>query len=588
MIKKLFPSVKGFGWYALFSMIFVAGETLLEVLIPKLMADIINIGVATADLDYVVSVGLQMIGLALLALICGAASGRCAAVAATGFARNLRRDLFYHMQDFSFANIDRFSTASLITRLTVDVNNAQMSFMMIIRVLVRAPAMLVAATAMAYAINARLSLVFFLAIPVLGLALGLISVKAYPRFGAMLEKYDLMNGAVQERLTAIRLIKSFVREDHERESFGQVSDRVRQFQIRAERVVITNAPIMMLTTYVCIIAVLWFGGNMIIAGAMAPGDLVTFITYIGQILMSLMMISMIFIMLVISRSSVKRICECLDEVSDVRDRENAAPEGPQDGSVEFRQVDFSYSKDPDKLNLRDINLKIDSGMTVGIIGGTGAAKTTLVQLIPRLYDVTRGQVLVGGRDVRDYPVARLRDAVAMVLQNNLLFSGTIADNLRWGDPQATDQELEAAARAASAHDFITSFPQGYQTVLGQAGVNVSGGQKQRLTIARALLKRPKIIILDDSTSAVDTATDAAIRAAFRKSLQATTAIIIAQRISSVMEADMIVVLDEGHIAACGSHEQLLAENPIYREVYESQMQGAAEAAALAEGGAIHG
>ncbi len=586
MIKKLLPYARGFIGYAVLGMVMIVAEVVLEVFIPRIMSDIIDVGVANLDMHYVLAAGGRMVLMAMLALICGASSARFSAVAATGFARNLRQALFHKLQDYSFANIDRFSTASLITRLTVDVTNTQTAFLMCIRVLIRAPLMLTAATVMVITTNARLSTVFLVAIPVLAVVLFSMARMAYPRFKTMLGKYDDMNASVQEKLTGIRLIKSFVREDHERADFASDANEVREAQMRAEKVVISNAPVMMLTTYACIVAVLWFGGKQIIAGTMLSGDLISFITYIGQILISLMILSMVFIMLVVSRASIQRICECLEEVPDIRDREFAPGEEaprPENGAVEFRHVDFSYSSDPDNLNLRDVNLKIDSGMTVGILGGTGSAKTTLVQLIPRLYDVTAGQVLVAGRDVRDYRVADLRDGVAMVLQNNLLFSGTIEENLRWGKADATQEEIEAAARAACAHDFITSFPKGYQTELGQAGVNVSGGQKQRLTIARALLKQPRIIILDDSTSAVDTATDAAIRKAFREQLGDTTAIIIAQRISSVMDADLIVVLDEGQIVATGDHRSLLETCSIYQEVYASQMApGDRE-----EGGASH-
>ncbi|MBR2782587.1 MAG: ABC transporter ATP-binding protein [Firmicutes bacterium] len=586
MIKKLLPYARGFIGYAVLGMVMIVAEVVLEVFIPRIMSDIIDVGVANLDMHYVLAAGGRMVLMAMLALICGASSARFSAVAATGFARNLRQALFHKLQDYSFANIDRFSTASLITRLTVDVTNTQTAFLMCIRVLIRAPLMLTAATVMVITTNARLSTVFLVAIPVLAVVLFSMARMAYPRFKTMLGKYDDMNASVQEKLTGIRLIKSFVGEDHERADFASDANEVREAQMRAEKVVISNAPVMMLTTYACIVAVLWFGGKQIIAGTMLSGDLISFITYIGQILISLMILSMVFIMLVVSRASIQRICECLEEVPDIRDREFAPGEEaprPENGAVEFRHVDFSYSSDPDNLNLRDVNLKIDSGMTVGILGGTGSAKTTLVQLIPRLYDVTAGQVLVAGRDVRDYRVADLRDGVAMVLQNNLLFSGTIEENLRWGKADATQEEIEAAARAACAHDFITSFPKGYQTELGQAGVNVSGGQKQRLTIARALLKQPRIIILDDSTSAVDTATDAAIRKAFREQLGDTTAIIIAQRISSVMDADLIVVLDEGQIVATGDHRSLLETCSIYQEVYASQMApGDRE-----EGGASH-
>lgn len=576
MLKKLLPSLKGYGYISILTSLFVAGETVLEVFIPLLMARIIDIGVANADLNYVLKTGLLMAGMAMLALACGVASGYFAAHASTGFAQGLRRDLFHHLQDFSFANIDRFSTASLITRLTVDVTNTQMAFMMTIRMLVRAPVMLVAATIMAIRINSELAAVFLYSVPVLALALGLIMRTAYPRFGKMLEKYDALNAALQERLTAIRVIKAFVREDHETENFRHAATELRRFQVRAEKIVIINMPVMMFTMNACIIAIVWFGGNLIISERMLVGELFSFISYVGQILMSLMMISMVFIMLVISRASMKRVVECLDEQPDIEDPPGEEHPQVEDGSVEFRGVDFSYSKNKDRLNLRGIDLRIEPGQTVGVIGGTGSAKTTLVQLIPRLYDVSAGQVLVGGHDVREYRIRDLRDNVAMVLQNNLLFSGTIEDNLRWGDMEASQEDIEAAAKAAQAHDFIMDFPNGYQTVLGQAGVNVSGGQKQRLTIARALLKKPRIIILDDSTSAVDTATDAAIRAAFRRELKGTTAIIIAQRISSVMDADQILVLDEGRIVERGTHEELLAKSPIYREVYESQQKGVAE------------
>ena len=578
MIKQFLPLVRGYGLRALLCSLFVACETLCEVFIPFLMKNIIDIGIANQDMPYILRTGVSMVGLALLALAFGVLSGRYAAVASTGFARNVRQKLFHSLQDFSFANIDRFSTASLITRLTVDVTNTQMAFMMIIRMLVRAPVMLIAATVMAVRINRELSLIFLFALPVLAVSLALMAKIAFPRFNAMLKKYDALNAAIQEKLIGIRLVKAFVREDHEKESFREAAATLQRYQMRAEKVLILNMPIMMCTMYACIIAVFWLGGQQIIAGAMLSGELFSFISYISQILMSLMMISMVFISLVLSRASLARITECLEEQPDIRDREllpgEHAPQ-PADGSIEFRHVDFSYSKNPQNLNLRDINLRIESGMTVGILGGTGSAKTTLVQLIPRLYDVTAGELLVGGRDVREYRLGDLRDNVAMVLQNNLLFSGTIAENLRWGNPDATQEELEAACRAAQAHDFITSFPNGYQTVLGQGGVNVSGGQKQRLAIARALLKKPKIIILDDSTSAVDTATDAAIRAAFRSAFRGTTALIIAQRVASVMDADRIVVLHEGEIADCGTHDELLQRSAIYREVFESQQRGVA-------------
>ena len=578
MLKKFLPLVKGYGLRAILCSLFVACETVCEVFIPFLMKDIVDVGIPAGDMPYILRTGLYMVLLSLLALAFGALSGRYAAVASTGFARNVRQRLFHSLQDYSFANIDRFSTASLITRLTVDVTNTQNAFMMIIRMLVRAPVMLVAASIMAVRINGELAMIFLFALPVLAIALYTIARIAFPRFSQMLDKYDALNAAIQEKLTGIRLVKAFVREDHEKESFREAATTLQRYQMRAERVLIINMPIMMFTMYSCIIAVFWLGGQQIIIGDMQAGELFSFISYISQILMSLMMISMVFISLVLSRASLGRIIECLDEVPEIRDNAllpgESAPQ-MEDGSVEFRHVDFSYSKNPNNLNLHDLNLRIESGMTVGILGGTGSAKTTLVQLIPRLYDVTAGQLLVGGHDVREYRLNDLRNNVAMVLQNNLLFSGTIEENLRWGNAEATQEEIEQACRAAQAHDFILSFPKGYQTELGQAGVNVSGGQKQRLCIARALLKRPKIIILDDSTSAVDTMTDAAIRSAFRREFRDTTAIIIAQRIASVMDADMIVVLEEGGIAACGSHAQLMESSPLYREVYESQQKGVA-------------
>ena len=502
-------------------------------------------------------------------------AGRFAAVAGAGLAKGIRQKLFYKVQEFSFRNIDHFTTASLITRLTTDVNNTQNAFMMMIRTAVRAPMMLVCATCMAVYINASLAKIFLVAIPVLAIALYIIATRAYPRFQLMLRKYDKLNARVQENLTAIHLVKAFVREDHEKESFRQAADQLREAQLRAEKILLWSSPVMQLVMYSCIIAVSWFGGNLIIAGDMETGELLSFISYISQILMSLMMISMIFVMLVMSRASALRICEVLDEPLDLTDDHVTDAPELQDGSIQFRDVSFQYNDSmADTPVLHDINLTISSGQTVGILGGTGSAKTTLVQLIPRLYDATAGQVLVGGRNVKEYRLDTLHNAVAMVLQKNVLFSGTIKENLRWGNPNATDAEIIAACQAAQAHDFIQSFPQGYETDLGQGGVNLSGGQKQRLCIARALLKQPKIIILDDSTSAVDTATDSRIRQAFRQNLAHTTTIIIAQRVASVQDADLIVVMDNGTINAVGTHDELLATNAIYQEVYHSQQKGA--------------
>lgn len=546
------------------------GEVLLEIVIPLFMARIIDVGIANGDLSYVLKVGLIMVGLSCLSLLFGALGARFSAVAALGFSRNLRRNLFSKIQDFSFGNLDRFSTSSLVTRLTTDVTNVQNTYQMIIRLCFRAPFMLVSGTVMACIINRNLSVIFFVAIPVLAFFLALIGIKAFPRFSKMMKQYDNMNATVQENLTAIRVVKSFVRTPFENKKFSDSADAVRRAQVNAEKLVIFTSPIMQLVVYSCVILSLWFGGHMVVAGNMQTGELISFITYIGQILMSLMMLSMIFIMLVLSRASISRIVEVLDEDPEIKNPDAEATEEVPDGSIDFKDVRFSYSKREDNCVLSGINLHIDSGQMIGVIGGTGSSKTTLVSLVPRLYDVLSGSVSVGGIDVKKYNLTALRDSVAMVLQKNVLFSGSIRDNLRWGNEDATDEEIEQACIAADAHEFISSFPNGYDTDLGQGGVNISGGQKQRLCIARALLKKPKILILDDSTSAVDTATDARIRKALRTQLPETTKIIIAQRINSVQDADKIYVLDNGMIDGCGTHEELLENNKIYREVYDSQ------------------
>lgn len=574
MIKQLAAYSKKYLVYAILAPLAVVGEVLFELRIPLLMADIVDIGIANGDINYVLKTGGIMILFALLALLCGIVSVRLAVVASMGFGAELRDALFKKVQDFAFSNIDKFSTASLITRLTTDVNTIQNTFMMIERMCVRAPVMLVCAVILAVRLNAKLATVFLIAVPILAVALAIIVKTAFPRFQAMLKKFDKINSTVQENLIAVRVVKAYVRVKHEKEKFKIVNDENRNASIAAEKVIIWNGPIMMLAMYSCIIAIMWFGGRMIINGSMQVGMLMSFITYVSQILMSLMMISMIFVMMVLSKASAVRITEVLNDNIDITDGEKNI-ETVENGSVEFKNVCFKYNKDGKKNVLNDINISINAGETIGIIGGTGSAKTTLVQLIPRLYDVTEGQVLVGGRDVRDYSLTALRDSVSMVLQKNVLFSGTIAENLRWGNENATYEEIKAACVAAQADDFVTSFPDGYETDLGQGGVNVSGGQKQRLCIARALLKNPKILILDDSTSAVDTATDAKIRTSLKQHSPDTTVIIIAQRINSVSEADRIIVLDDGKIDAIGTHNELLERNEIYREVYSSQQKGAA-------------
>ena len=572
MLKKLLSYVGKYKKQAILSPVCILGEVAMEVLIPYVMASIINDGIKKDDVGHVALMGLLMIGMALLSLAFGAIAGRFSAVAAVGFAKNLRKALFEKVQSFSFSNVDKFSTASLTTRLTTDVTNVQMSFMMFIRTAVRAPMMLIFALIMAITANARLSLVFLCAIPVLAIAIAMIMTKAHPRFKAMLTLYDNMNGRVQENLIGIRTVKAFVREDYEKKKFTESTEAVRAAQVNAEKLIIMTMPFMQLCMYTSIIAILYFGSNIIVGGDMLTGELTQFITYVTQILMSLMMLSFLFMMFVISRASIQRIYDVLTEEVDIVSPENAVTEVAS-GSVRFKNVSFSYFKDMNNLALEKVNIDIKSGETIGIIGGTGSSKTTFVQLIPRLYDTTDGQVLVGGRDVREYDLEALRNQVAMVLQKNVLFSGTIKENLKWGNAEATDEEIIEACKQACAHDFIISFPDGYDQNLGQGGVNVSGGQKQRLCIARALLKKPKILILDDSTSAVDTATDANIRKAFRENLGDVTTFIIAQRISSVKDADRIIVMDDGKITDVGTHAELLENSEIYREVYDSQQKG---------------
>lgn len=573
-LREFASCVKGYGWQTLFAPVFVVCEVFLEVFIPRVMTLLIDEGVSVGNTDAVLKYGGLMLALALLALIAGALSARLAAVATMGFARNLRKKLFDKIQDFSFGNIDKFSTGSLITRLTTDVNFIRNAFMMLIRVGFRAPIMFVMSIALALDINTRLAMIFVAVAPVMALAMLAIGAIAFPLFGKMFRKFDSMNARLQENLIGIRVVKAFVREDHETEAFRKAADDVRNTQVKAEKLIVYGQPFMQFAMYGCMVAVVWFGGNMIInsADGMTIGGLNAFISYINQILMSLLMVAMIFVNLVISSASLARCSEVLLEKPEITDADADADLEVADGSVVFDNVCFGYGKDG-KTVLDGINLEIPSGSVLGIVGGTGSAKSTLVQLIPRLYDVDSGSVKVGGEDVRNYKIRTLRDSVAMVLQQNVLFSGSIRDNLRWGNDSASDEEIEEAAKNAEAHKFVTSFSEGYDTDLGQGGVNVSGGQKQRLCIARAMLKKPKIMILDDSTSAVDTATDAAIRQAFRETLKGMTVIIIAQRISSIKHADKIIVMDEGRIAAEGTHEELYEKSPVYREVCDSQSGG---------------
>lgn len=575
MIKQFAPCVKKYWWAALLSPLTVIIEVLLEVRIPMLMSQIVDTGITNQDLQYVVNMGVQMVAFALCSLAAGALSAWFASIAGMGLGAGLRQGMFDRVQDFAFSNVDRFSTASLVTRLTTDVNRVQMTFMMLIRVCVRAPVMLVSATVLAWQLNGELVTVFLIAIPVLGGMLALIATRAFPRFQVMLEKFDGLNARVQETLMAIRVVKAFVRSKFEKEKFEVTNDDLKRASIMAEKILVWNGPLMTLAMYACIVAIVWFGGKLIAFGSMETGQLMSIISYVTQILMSLMMITNTFVMIVMSKASANRICEVLQEMPDISDAQADPALAVPDGSIEMRHVFFRYNQEAEKPVLSDISLSIRSGETIGVIGGTGSAKSTLVQMIPRLYEAEEGEVLVGGHNVKDYTLDHLRGAVAMVLQKNVLFSGTIRENLLWGNPEATDEELIEACKAAQAHEFVMAFPDGYETNLGQGGVNVSGGQKQRLCIARALLKNPKILILDDSTSAVDTATDSKIREALRAHRSDTTTIIIAQRVTSVCEADRIIVLDDGKINDIGTHSELLARNQIYQEVYYSQQEGVA-------------
>lgn len=575
MIKRILQEVKEYRKASFLAPIFMVGEVVLEISLPFLMSFIIDKGVSQGDMTEVTKYGVIMIVAAFGSLFCGAISGKYAAYASAGFAKNLRRAMFYNIQDFSFHNIDKFSTAGLVTRLMTDVTNIQNAYQMVLRMCVRAPLTLVCAMAMTFVINAELSMVFLYAIAFLGIVLIFIMKFAHPIFLQVFNRYDDLNASVQENITNMRVVKAYVKEDYEISKFNKASYNIYRMFKKAENILIFNSPAMQLSMYACILAISWLGARMIVGGSMTTGELMSMMTYTTNILMSLMMLSMIFVMLSMSFASVQRIDEVLDEKSDIVSPEKAVTE-LKDGSIDFHHVSFAYSADQEADSLEDIDLHIRSGETIGILGGTGSGKSSLVQLIPRLYDVTKGSLNVGGVDVKEFDLDVLRNQVSMVLQNNVLFSGTIKDNLRWGNPNASDEEMLQACRLAQADEFIQRFPDGYDTHIEQGGSNVSGGQKQRLCIARALLKKPKILILDDSTSAVDTRTDYLIRKAFREDIPDITKLIISQRISSIEDADRIVVLDDGKINGIGTHAELLKTNEIYQEVYRTQVKGGDE------------
>lgn len=581
MLKTLGAHIKEFKKDSLLTPFFMILEVIMEMLIPLLMASIIDDGVNAGDMNHIYKVGICMVAAAAISLFAGAMGGKYGARASTGFARNLRKAMFENIQNFSFSNIDKFSTAGLVTRLTTDVTNVQNAYQMILRMCVRSPISLICAMCMAFFINPQLASIYLIAIIILGLILAIITTTARKYFSEAFPKYDDLNASVQENVSAIRVVKAYVREDYEKKKFTTASQNIYDMFTKAERILAFNSPAMQLTVYSCIIAISWFGAKMIVGGTLTTGELMSLLTYCMNIMMNLMMLSMVFVMITMSVASAERICEVLNETSDITN-----PEAPDfevaDGSIDFNHVTFRYNATSAKPVLSDVTLSIKSGETIGIIGGTGSSKSSLVNLISRLYDVSEGAVRVGGKDVRTYDLDTLRNEVAVVLQNNVLFSGTIYENLRWGNPNASDVECQHACKLACADEFIERFPDGYHTYIEQGGTNVSGGQKQRLCIARALLKKPKILILDDSTSAVDTATDAKIRKAFADEIPNTTKLIIAQRISSVQNADRIIVLNNGVIDGFGTHEELLATNEIYRDVYESQTQGSGD---FDEGGA---
>ncbi|MDU1117996.1 ABC transporter ATP-binding protein [Clostridium butyricum] len=572
MIKTLMSQVKQYKKDSILCPIFVILEVIMEVIIPFLMASIIDKGVEAGNMMHVIKIGTIMIIMAMMSLTFGALAGKYAASASTGFAKNLRKTMFQNIQSFSFSNIDKYSTAGLVTRLTTDITNVQNAYQMVVRLCTRAPIMLICAMFMAFKINSRLSMVFLGAALFLGVSLYLITKNVHPLFMKVFKKYDALNASVQENINAVRVVKAYVREEYEINKFQTACENIYKLFVNAEKILVLNMPIMQFAVYTCILLVSWIGAKMIVGGSLTTGELMSLFTYIMNIMISLMMISMIFVMVIMSKASAERIVEVINEKSDLNNKENPVYE-VKDGSIAFENVNFSYKKDGEKV-LSNINLNIESGQTIGVIGGTGSAKSSLVQLIPRLYDTESGQVKVGGLNVKEYDIETLRNEVAMVLQKNVLFSGTIKDNLKWGNKEATDEEIRKACILAQADEFIQTFPDKYDTFIEQGGSNVSGGQKQRLCIARALLKKPKILILDDSTSAVDTKTDTLIRRAFKDEIPNTTKIIIAQRISSVQDSDNIIVLNEGTIVDFGNHDELVERCEIYRDVYESQMKGA--------------
>ena len=572
MIKELAKRIGEYRLKTALTPVMAALEVACEVAIPLVVAALVDKGIDAGDMSMIKRYGIYLVALAFLSLVFGVLSGRLAAVSSAGFSRNFRRDIFNQVQEFSFRNIDKFSTAGLITRMTTDVGNVQMAFQMLIRIAVRGPLMLIFSMIMAFSLSKKLSLTFAVIVPVLAVGLFLMIKATFPIFDRVFKTYDRLNNIVQENLRGIRVVKAFVREKHEREKFESTSEEIYRDFSKAERIMALNAPLMQFCVYTAMLAIAYFGAKLITANELTTGELMSLLTYTGQIMMSMMMLSMIFVMLTISGASAKRIVEVLAEKSDLTDGANPLTE-MKNADISFENVSFSYTDDENKLCLKNINLHIPQGSMVGIIGATGSGKSSLVQLIPRLYDTTKGRITIGGRDVREYELESLRNQVALVLQKNVLFSGTIAENLRWGDENASGEELQKACRIACAEEFIEKFPEKYETHIEQGGTNVSGGQKQRLCIARALLKKPKILILDDSTSALDTKTDASIRAALRADLQEMTKIIISQRISSIKDADFIIVLDAGEINAVGTHEELLRDNAIYREIYQAQQRG---------------